>query len=90
MLRNFGSDQYTEGLPGLSEQYTYFRVKGKANKKKARVEVSLAYLATERFKRNVVRSRMDLVGEWYLLGALFQTHFIKVILDWITAEFAQS
>ncbi|KAH9644843.1 hypothetical protein HF086_007931 [Spodoptera exigua] len=36
-------------------------VKGKANKKKAHVEIVLAYLPTERFKRNVVRSRLDLV-----------------------------
>uniref|UniRef100_A0A2H1WKA7 SFRICE_008547 n=1 Tax=Spodoptera frugiperda TaxID=7108 RepID=A0A2H1WKA7_SPOFR len=36
-------------------------VKGKANKKKAHMEIVLAYLPTERFKRNVVRSRLDLV-----------------------------
>nr|XP_049694331.1 uncharacterized protein LOC110374779 [Helicoverpa armigera] len=36
-------------------------VKGKGHKKKARVEIILAYLPTERFKRNVVRSRLDLV-----------------------------
>ncbi|KAL0883199.1 hypothetical protein ABMA27_016636 [Loxostege sticticalis] len=33
----------------------------KGNKKKAEVELVLAYLPTERFKRNVVRSRLDLV-----------------------------
>lgn len=38
-------------------------MKGKANKKKANIDVMLAYLATERFKRSVVRSRLDLVGE---------------------------
>ncbi|KAJ8731379.1 hypothetical protein PYW07_004543 [Mythimna separata] len=36
-------------------------VKSKIHKKKARVEIILAYLPTERFKRNVVRSRLDLV-----------------------------
>ncbi|XP_063825941.1 sodium channel protein Nach [Ostrinia nubilalis] len=34
---------------------------GKGNKKKAEIELTLAYLPTERFKRNVVRSRLDLV-----------------------------
>ncbi|KAJ8722053.1 hypothetical protein PYW08_004455 [Mythimna loreyi] len=36
-------------------------VKNKIYKKKSRVEIILAYLPTERFKRNVVRSRLDLV-----------------------------
>ncbi|XP_037868462.2 sodium channel protein Nach [Bombyx mori] len=35
--------------------------KGKTNRKRAFVELVLAYLPTERFKRNVVRSRLDLV-----------------------------
>ncbi|CAG4956011.1 unnamed protein product [Colias eurytheme] len=34
---------------------------GRSKKKKAYVELILAYLPTERFKRNVVRSRLDLV-----------------------------
>lgn len=28
------------------------------------IEVSLASLPTERYKRNVVRGKLDLVGEW--------------------------
>ncbi|XP_075978336.1 sodium channel protein Nach-like [Anticarsia gemmatalis] len=38
----------------------YASLKGKI-KKKAPVEITLGYLPTERFKRNVVRSRLDLV-----------------------------
>lgn len=41
--------------------FIYFRVKSK-KKKNSDIEMVLTYLPTERFKRNVVRSRLDLVG----------------------------
>lgn len=47
----------------------YSRIRG--SKKKADVELILAYLPTERFKRNVVRSRLDLVGK----------HLVNVFID---------
>ncbi|KAG6443734.1 hypothetical protein O3G_MSEX003032 [Manduca sexta] len=48
--------------------------KHKANKKNAHVEMLLAYLPTERFKRNVVRSRLDLVGKDPYIFILLKTN----------------
>lgn len=40
-------------------------------KTSSHVEIVLAYLSTERLKRNVVRSRLDLVGNKYLTCSYF-------------------